>query len=286
MSGTSRKRARGDEPLLAEEGTTAATNDELLDQFVRRHPMLSLSSCSASTLEIVHKAMQTCAPSTACIETVNKAHDDLYLRPANTNIGERPCVLDQDCLAVFLARMRYGPSTDRSFVCREYLLPAEAIKFESGRGLPSTRKKCLICHRYYISYLYTVMRTDPSFRTEAGLCTLPRQDGECSERLRSPITSVAETAHVASEVNCPGGYNSSALIGYDEDLAKCNAVHSSPLSAILLRPTVRFVSSHYSYQKNLSTGQWEIIQVGVDCNTQNRHPFQQPPSQARDPMAA
>jgi len=84
------------------------------------------------------------------LETVPKLHDDLFLCAANADIGERPCVCGQRCLATFMAKVRYGPDNDKGFVCKEFLLPSQYKNFLDGKGLPPTQQKCLICSRYWL----------------------------------------------------------------------------------------------------------------------------------------
>lgn len=91
------------------------------------------------------------------IPLVPKSHDDLFLSPARTSIGERECVCGTRCLANFIAKVRYGTDTDKAFVCKEYLLPDQYKDFLDGKGLPSMRSKCLLCSRYYLNYLYILV---------------------------------------------------------------------------------------------------------------------------------
>jgi len=80
---------------------------------------------------------------------VPKSHDDLFLSAADENIGERPCVNGDRCLANFMAQLRYGVDTKMAFTCKEFLLPTEYASFKEGKGLPQRKKKCLLCSRYF-----------------------------------------------------------------------------------------------------------------------------------------
>ena len=70
--------------------------------------------------------------------------------PANHSIGERDCVCGPRCLAMFIARVRYGPDNTKSFVCKEFLLPDQHRDFLAGKGCPPHRQKCLLCSRYFL----------------------------------------------------------------------------------------------------------------------------------------
>ena len=105
---------------------------------------------------------------------VSKKHDDQFLCAANETIGERSCVNGERCLAQFIAKMRYGMSTDKAFTCKEFLLPAQHADFLAGKGLPQRRGKCLLCCRYFQNYVYILV----SARARSPLCrtslTTPR----------------------------------------------------------------------------------------------------------------
>jgi len=78
--------------------------------------------------------------------------------PANHSIGERDCVCGPRCLAMFIARVRYGPDNTKGFVCKEFLLPEQYLDFLDGKGCPSQRQKCLLCARYWTTYIYILVR--------------------------------------------------------------------------------------------------------------------------------
>lgn len=123
-------------------------------------------------------------PPAAFSPVVSKKHDDQFLRRANENIGERPCINGDRCLANFIGRVRFGADTDKCFTCTEFLLPDQLERFKAGKGLPATRGKCLLCarcaalpnvefclhcphancsslHRYYQNYLYILVNACP-----------------------------------------------------------------------------------------------------------------------------
>ncbi len=265
-------------PLLRDAPADPSEHDYLIDGFMRKHPMLSLESCSSESLKLIHDAQNRLSVEPAEWEKTTKTHDDGYLRRAQQTIGERPCALESDCLALFLARMRYGPDNDRGFVCREYLLPSEEAAFRDGRGLPETRKKCLLCTRYFASFVYTIARVDPTYRAGKPLEDLPVADGAPDARLRA-----ADGApRAASSVGETGGYHPAAVLGWDEAIdanADCGVL------PMLLNPTVRFCSSHYAYVQN-GEGQYEIVQQNVGVDERVTNPFRRPPPRARAAVAA
>ena len=73
----------------------------------------------------------------------------LLRRRPNLQIGERPCINGDRCLAQYLAKIRYGTDTAYAFTCTEFLLPDAYANFLNGKGLPDRRGKCLLCTRYF-----------------------------------------------------------------------------------------------------------------------------------------
>ena len=64
-------------------------------------------------------------------------------------MGERQCISGDRCLCTHMAQCKHGEDTDLGFVGAEFLLPVERTTFLEGNGLPSRRKKCLVCTRYF-----------------------------------------------------------------------------------------------------------------------------------------
>jgi hypothetical protein len=135
------------------------SNDEkLLNEFTKLHPMLSMESTSARTLQIVASMTEKASIKVPSIPVVSKSHDDQFLSRPNTEMGERECCCGTRCLANFIAKVRYGPDTDKGFICKEYLLPSQYKEFVDGKGLPAQREKCLLCCRYFTNYIYILVR--------------------------------------------------------------------------------------------------------------------------------
>lgn len=108
---------------------------------------------------------------TSELPVVKKSHDDLFLSKAIQEIGERPCANGERCLARFIAQVRYGPETDKAFVCKEFLLPEQYENFKAGKGLPTRRAKCLLCARYFTVRLSTAFANQQT-TTDRGGCTV------------------------------------------------------------------------------------------------------------------
>ena len=204
------------------------------------------------------------------LPTVTKTHDDLFLRPANTRIGERPCINDDRCLAKFLAQVRFGADSPKAFTCTEFLLPDVHKRFLDGRGLPPRRSKCILCYRYFTTFVYTAARADPSFRAieASGLGVQAFQNSICPPADAAPADDLAQLerdvgtgpSH-ASALNCQDGYAAHAALFVDEAFSQQRAGREDKLGALAFRPQVRFDSSHYRYV--LDAGGPRIEQVGI-----------------------
>lgn len=119
--------------------------------------MRSLEGCAVKTMQLVSEMMNKAHIAVPELPVIPKSHDDLFLSPAKSSIGERECVCGQRCLCNFIAKVRYGPETDKGFVCKEFLLPQQHADFLDGKGLPALRGKCLVCLRYFVNYLYILV---------------------------------------------------------------------------------------------------------------------------------
>ena len=106
------------------------------------------------TLQLVSSMFEKSSVQVADIPIIPFSYDASYLRPPNLRIGERPCACGDKCVCLFMAKIRHGPDTPLAFTCTEFLLPAERETFLAGNGLPPRRKKCLVCTRYFQTFLY------------------------------------------------------------------------------------------------------------------------------------
>ena len=248
-------------------------DERKLNEFLTKHPMLTLEATSQSTLEMLSNIFNDKGMASVCnLPVVGKSYDDTMLRPANKSIGERDCVCGQRCMATFLAHWRHGKDTDLAFVCTEYLLPSERDAFISGNGLPTRRKKCLLCTRYFTSFLYYKARVDPNFKLE--------DSGVSAQSFLNPIALDSEDTPVettelinaqkdvlqsASLVSSSDGYKASAMLFVDEEFFNKKAGRKGPLAPLNWQPVVKFSSMHYKFAKDDSGGPF-VVQVGIGVN--------------------
>jgi hypothetical protein len=206
------------------------------------------------------------------LEVVSKQHDDNFLRPAKAGSGERPCINGDKCLAQWLATFRYGEDSDYHFTCREFLLPSQLQRFESSGSLPKQNGKCLLCTRYWHSYVFTLARTSPSFCPKS--CIQVQAFGNAIG-----VADVDEIPSLSNAVDDEGGYKNDVMLYADEKLAETNVARSH-LGTMLWRPVVRFNSSDYVFVKpENKNDQPRIIQVGMSkVDSASEQHFQGPPS--------
>lgn len=213
------------------------------------------------------------------LEVVGKKHDDQFLSPANSAIGERACVCGDMCMATFIAKVRYGQDNDKGFVCKEYLLPSQHESFLKGKGLPPIQQKCLLCSRYWLSYTYLLARTDSNFKLppSSTLQTFTNRFDGLPEHESVCGTSGDQPTH-SSLVSCSDGYQSHAMVFVDEEFAQRSVQRETSLCALSFKPMVRFCSTHYRYTTD-SDGLKRIVQVGIGHDEHlDGLGFQQPPS--------
>ena len=244
--------------------------ERALSSYLKLHPVLSLESTSHKTMQLMADLIKDVSIPTKELEIVPKSHDDAFLAPPNLEVNERPCCLGNRCIAVWLARWRYGDDTDLAFICKEFLLPSQRQKFVEKGALPSPPGKCLLCTRYVQNYIYRCARADPTFKPDA---KIPLQafgnslGVECGNNVPTH----------ASAVHDVDGYRSEALLFVDEAWAETAAARGE-MSSLLWRPVVRFCSSHYHYVKD-TNGLPRILQrnIGAASEVTDTH-FGQPAS--------
>lgn len=253
----------------------AYSNDEKqLNNFLKLHPMLSLEATSQRTLQMLAGMFEKVTLQSVSLPLVPKSHDDCFLTTPKTAIGERPCVNGERCLARFVAQVRYGPETDMAFTCKEFLLPQQYADFKAGKGLPPRQGKCLLCCRYFQSYIALLARSDPSFKVgESPLgmqvfCNpvthVPAATGDEADLQRA----AAELPTSMCAVSSTDGYKPEATLFVDEDWMALRSAREGRLGQLLFRPCVRFCSTHYQYVKD-SDG-LRIVQVGIGADSSGR----------------
>jgi hypothetical protein len=142
-----------------------SSDEKMLNEFTKMHPMCSMESTSVKTMQLVAGMMEKAHVVIPELPIVSKVHDDMFLSPPNVSIGERECVCGARCLAKFIARVRYGDENEKGFVCKEFLLPDQHKSFIDGNGLPPQKQKCLLCSRYYMNYIYILVRSHDAHTT-------------------------------------------------------------------------------------------------------------------------
>ena len=271
---------RGEPSLLQEcAGIDADENygsqEYALSSYLKLHPVLSLESTSCQTLQLVADLVEDTSIPTKELEVVPKSHDDEYLRPPNVAIGERPCCFGDRCICVWMARWRYGDSTDMAFIGTEFLLPSQAAEFKRSGKLPHTQGKCLVCSRYVTTYIYRCARADPTFRPNA---SIPLQAFGNALGVEAG-ENVPTHSSVANDVD---GYRQEALLFVDEQWADTAAARGG-MASLLWRPCVKFLTTHYVYVKDHS-GLPRLIQrnVGAADESPTAH-FCQPAGETQRP---
>ena len=141
-----------------------------------------------------------------------------------------------------------------AFVGTEFLLPSELATFRKSGTLPATNGKCLVCNRYFHTFIYKCARADPTFKPDA----------------RIPLQAYGNSLGMAcgddvpthsSVANDSDGYRPEALLFVDEQWAD-TAVARGSMATLLWRPVVRFDSTHYEYVRD-PRGLPRIVQRGV-----------------------
>ena len=274
-------------PLLQSHQTAPSDecyNDEevALSEFQRLQSVCATEATSASILQLLGDLTGRQVIQTRDLEKINKKWDDSFLRPANKSIGERPCVCGRRCLGRVIAKMRYGPETDRGFTCVEFLTPKQQEHFRAGKGLPQRKGKCLICVRYFTSYVFHLARLDPEF-----LQASSNFDVQLFENCVARPTSQSNTdleadaravPHAASTIFEEGGYRPDVCLFADEAFLNSSAGRGD-LASIAWRPVVRFRSLDYDYE-TAPDGSPIIVQrrMGSDeADSASASPFVQPP---------
>ena len=233
--------------------------EKALTEFLRLHPMLSLESTSHSTLQLMADLVGDAAIPTRELEVVPKSHDDDYLRAPEPSLGERPCSLGERCICVWMARWRYGEDTDFAFVGAEFLLPSQRAEFLQSGKLPAPPGKCLVCSRYFHSYVYRLARTDPTFRADACVPLQAYGNVLATEELGEALPTHA------SAVSGSDGYRPESMLFVDEAWADTPAARG-PMGTLLWRPVMGFSAKHYRYVKDPDTKLPRLLQVGVGSN--------------------
>lgn len=240
-STSSQSGTKGSASLLSKNGKVDldlayCREEEALSEFLSLHPMLTLNAVAPATLSALVDLLGATAIPVAELPVVSKTHDDLFLGPANPKLGERACVCEDRCIARWLAIWRYGPNSVNEFVCKEYLLPKELHKVRSGESLVRGQGKCLLCIRYYQTYIFKLAQIDPNIsNSKIGVQSfsntiLPPYDGRC----------------LSSAFYSEDGYRPCAMLGVEKSWLESREA-ATHMSSFAWRPVVRFCASHYQH---------------------------------------
>lgn len=271
--------------------------EHALNGFISLHPMLSSSLLGPEVLQQLG-AMKIRRPiQLDSLPVIGKSYEDAFLRPPMINVGERPCINDADCLCVHIARLRHGVETPFAFTCTEFLLPEQHSKFISGKGLPAQRNKCLVCLRYYVTFLYLMARADRSFRTSTAAYGMQTHSNQCSDtppQRGSPSAESSAMPHLeetgghgsdtddtsrriasalkqrslplhANTVGVDDGYLPSAMLFADEEYTQSHTMRVTDMGQLMWRPFVKFSSVHFRYVVD-EDGRPRIVQCGVGAS--------------------
>ena len=247
-----------DDRMSVDRDELYSDNERALTEFLRLHPMLSLEATSNKTLSCIAKMMKDVDLKTPEPEMVSKAHDDQFLCQADKNIGERECILGEKCICKWISVFRYGEENEKSFVCKEWLLPSQLKVFQETGKLPSQQQKCLVCTRYFSSYVYHLARTCPTFKCQSPLQLqlFANQVHECS-----PAHDILPIANESGNID---GYRPDVLLYVDESFSSSLASREG-LAQMLFQPIVRFKSNDYDFVKD-PNGQWVLSQNKLGMN--------------------
>ena len=147
------------------------------------------------------------------------------------------------------------------------MLPDQNAAFCATGSLPERVGKCLLCSRYYTTYIYRMARLDPSFKPSASIQIQAYGNVVCEGLGSDAVTS-------SSPVGTKDGYSPSAMLFVDEQWADTHAARGE-MSALLWRPCVKYSSSHYKFVLDES-GTPRVLQVGVS----SKEPLFRQPTQA------
>lgn len=241
-----------DDRMVADRDELYSDNERALTEFLRLHPMLSLEATSTKTLSCIAAMIGDTDLQVPEPELVSKTHDDQFLRRADKTIGERDCLLGDKCICKWISVFRFGEETDKAFVCKEWLLPSQLETFQNTGKLPPQQQKCLVCTRYFSSYIYHMARTCPTFKCQSQiqLQLFANQVHECV-----PANDVMPIANESGTVD---GYRPDVLLYVDEAFSS-TAASREGLAQLLFQPIVRFKSSDYDFVKD-TDGQWMLTQ--------------------------
>jgi len=287
---------REDNQCVGSVGEDYSTSEKQLNEYRRLHPMLTLEATNAEALKtLMERSSGRVDIALPELPVVSKSYEDMYLRPARTENGERSCIVGNKCLCKLVAQFRYSKDTDEGFIGTEFLLPAQRDQWQRGNGLPALHGKCLLCIRYFTNYCFLIAASDPDFLSavQQGRLRLQTHCNVCKEiglanHLLEPdqpdqpdlhgnsvvtlqdgtlyIDGQAIPSHVNGKSNVDG-YLPSAMLNVDQAFVNTRPGRETTLSELAWKPFVRFNSRNYKYVRDPDTGERRILQVGIGYDT-------------------
>ena len=288
-------------PLLCDQeecvgsvGEDYSSAERQLSEYRRLHPMLTLEATDSKALRtLMERATGRVDIALPELPVVAKSYEDMYLRPARTENGERACVVGNKCLCKLIAQFRYGKDTDEGFVGTEFLLPEQRKEWQRGNGLPALHGKCLLCIRYFTNYCFLIAASDPEFlstlqqgrlriQTHCNVCYDETNANDVTDGTDGTDavstgmlqlekgTLLLDGQPVPSHVNGKSnvdGYLPSAMLNVDQSFVNTRAGRETNLSELAWKPFVRFNSRNYKYTRDPDTGERRIVQVGIGYDT-------------------
>ena len=252
-------------------GEMHTADEQALHCMLQNHPMLASQATNNETLALIGSMFERTTMVVNDVPVIPKSYDDTFLRPPNKSIGERECSCADKCICALMARVRYGPGSEYEFIGTEFLLPAEQDTFIKTGELPSRRRKCLVCTRYWQTYIYIRARTDPTFRLHHTTTSLQvfanvvgdangNSEAECNLNIDQD-----DLVRNSSVVSADDGYKPHAMLFVDEGYVDSNRLaRSGSTVQFLWKPTVKFCSTHYVYVKDpASRTPVRLIQSGI-----------------------
>jgi hypothetical protein len=266
-SGTANEASSSDAATMkAEASPNGQNNESILNDFVKLHPMISSDVFNPQVLNQLDNFLERRPIQLRQIPVVSKTYEDGMLRPPRRDRGERPCVLGEQCLCKFIAKIRYGPKNPYGFVCTEFIQPEQRRKWLNGEKLPELPTKCLVCLRYFTSYLYLMARSDPHFKTQMSNYEYQTHETQCvevqtSESWHDKHVFESPLPSHANSVGTSDGYRRDACLFTDDKALQMPGLRDDSTANLAFKPFVRFNSSNYDYQ--LNGGLQKIVQVNV-----------------------
>jgi hypothetical protein len=204
------------------------------------------------------------------LEVVSKTYDDDFLRPANRENGERECVNGDKCVCRWLSIFRYGEGSKYEFVCREYMLPSQLASYKQTGKHHRTHAKCLMCTRYFTSYIYMLARNSPTFCPKS-----PIHLQMFANKIYCDSPQNEALSHT-NEVGTDDGYRQSVMLFVDERWSSMRSARED-LGTLIWKPVVRFNCKDYVFIIDKSTSIPRVLQR--DMGKPHREPdFVQPSS--------